>query len=173
MIDHPGIPPDRITRGLGLPRRIATIAAGLAGAAGAVLIAGTWLTEPVPLPERTRLAFAALILLGLAWAARAGFALARWPLFAVDRVITAALAVCASTGLTGGLILLALTRARADALLAAAGLGMASLVPSAVLLCRAVRARSTLRARYRQLEAELTGLPRLTDKPANAPTDST
>jgi hypothetical protein len=162
MNDRPAFPLHQITRGLGLARRIATIAAGLAGAAGAVLIAATWLTEPAPLPERTRLVFAGLVLLGLAWAARAAVALARWPLFAVDRVIATALAVCASAGLTGGLVLLAMTRARADPLLAAAGLGMATLVASVVLLYRAVRARSALRARYRQLEAELAG-PTQTD----------
>jgi hypothetical protein len=157
MTERPGIHPDQLIRGVGLTRRVVTIGAGLLGACGSVLIAALWLTEPAPLPARTAIAFAVLIPLGLAWAVRAGLAVARWPLFAVDRVIAAALAVGASVALTGGLVQLALTRGSASILLAGAGVGLATMVTSAVMLRRATVARSALRATRRRLEGDLTG----------------
>src|SRR5688500_1004535 len=93
MTDQPGYPVEHILRGLTLPRRIGYAAAGLGGLAGATMIGTLWATEPTPLPARTQFAFAGLMAIGLAWAAFAAWALARRPLFAVDRVIAATLAV--------------------------------------------------------------------------------
>src|ERR671916_3074746 len=97
MTEQPGYTPDRILRGLSLPRRISYVVAGLCGLLGAAMLAMLWATEPARLPARTQLAFGALILVGLAWAAFAAWALARRPLFAMDRLVAAALAVGFST----------------------------------------------------------------------------
>ena len=74
MTERPGYGPDRILRGLTLRRRLGDVLAGLGGLAGALLIGTLWATEPGELPMRTQVAFAALILIGGAWAAFAAVA---------------------------------------------------------------------------------------------------
>lgn len=156
MMEEPGYRADRIVRGLGLPRRIGLVVAGLGGFAGATVVGMLWATEPSHLPARTRIAFTVLILIGAAWTAVAAVALARRPLFAVDRVVAGGLAVIAGMSLAGGLMAMALTRA-STACLVAACLSLALTVVAAVMLARARAARARLLAQRRDLEAQLAG----------------
>ncbi|MFJ6631887.1 transmembrane transport protein [Streptomyces sp. NPDC091376] len=132
-----------------LRARMRHVAVGLAGGCGAALIAVLWATEPHSLPARTQAAFAALIALGLAWAAFAAWVLSRRrPLFARDRVLGARLAL-AATSVTGaaGTALAVIRGTTAEAL--TTGLGSGVLVAAAgLLLVRAqARRRELLRLR--------------------------
>src|SRR6266545_4082220 len=120
MTERPGYGPDHIVRGLSLPRRVGHLVAGLGGLATASTVGLLWATEPGELPLRTRIAFAAVIGIGMTWAGFAGWTLARRPLFAVDRVIAACLA-CGGLGATLTVVastMLARARAYRRALLA-------------------------------------------------------
>ena len=152
MTDRPGYSPDHIVRGLSLRRRIGYVVVGLGGSAAATLIGLLWATEPVPLPARTRLAFAGMIIVGVAWAGFAAWALARRPAFAVDRVVAASLALAFSTLTTVAAAVVALTRGSMPGLLGAGGLGLALTVASAVMLVRARAHRAGLLARRHALE---------------------
>jgi hypothetical protein len=134
-----------------LRSRMRHVAAGLAGGCAAVLIAVLWVTEPNPLPARTRAAFAGLIAIGLAWAAFSGWVLSRRrPLFARDRVLGARLALAVTT-VTGaaGTALAAMRGTAAGALPVA--LASAALVAAAGLLL--VRAQSRRRELLRLRDA--------------------
>jgi hypothetical protein len=152
MTEQPGHTPQRALRGLSLPRRSGYAAVGLSGVAGAAMLAVLWATEPAPLPARTQLAFAALIAVGLAWAAFAAWTLARRPLFAIDRVIAAALAVGFSALTTAGTVAVALARGSTAGVLVAAGVGLALVLISTTMLIRARAYRALLLARRRELE---------------------
>lgn len=152
MIDEPGYTPRQLLRGLSLSRRVGHVLTGLGGLAGAALIGLLWATEPAPLPARTQVAFAVLIAIGLAWAAIGGWALARHPMFAVDRVIAGWLAVTFSTLLAAGMLVLALTRGGGAGALAAAGCGIVGVGVAVTVLVRARTYRRTLLARQRGLE---------------------
>jgi hypothetical protein len=80
MTERPRYGPDDIVRGLSLPRRVGHLVAGLGGLAAAAAIALLWATEPGELPLRTRIAFMAVIGIGLTWAGLAGWTLASRPL---------------------------------------------------------------------------------------------
>lgn len=151
MNEQPGYPPQRILRGMSLPRRIGYVVAGLCGLLGAAMLAMLWATEPVRLPARTQLAFAGLILVGAAWAAFAAWALARRPLFAVDRLIAAALAVGFSTLTMVGAVAVAIVRSSTAGAFAATGTGLALIVTSTIMLVRARAYRALLLAREREL----------------------
>jgi hypothetical protein len=152
VTERPGYGPDRILRGLGLPRRIALIAVGLAGLAGATAVGVLWATEPSEFPTRTRLSFAALMAVGVAWAAYATSALFRRPWFAIDRLVAGWLTVIFSTLMTVGLALIALTRAGATGLVLVVGLGLPLILVALVVLIRARAYTATLRGRQRDLE---------------------
>jgi hypothetical protein len=155
MTDQPGYPPEQVLRGLSIGRRIGYAAAGLGGLAGVVLIGMLWATEPAPLPVRTQLAFAALIGAGAAWAGFAGWALVRRPLFAVDRLIAAVLAVTFSTLTAIGAALVAMARSSTAGLLVAAGIGLVMVAAAVGQLRRAQNHRAALLARKRELEVAL------------------
>ncbi|MFF7216131.1 transmembrane transport protein [Streptomyces sp. NPDC008238] len=128
-----------------LGSRMRHVAVGLAGASAAALVALLWATEPDPLPARTRAAFAALIAVGLAWAAFAGWVLSRRrPLFARDRVLGAwlALLVTVVTGVAG--TALAAARVTAAGTLATASTGAVLVAAAALVLVRAQRRRREL-----------------------------
>jgi hypothetical protein len=152
MIEKPGHTPQRALRGLSLPRSAGYAAVGLAGLTGAAMLSVLWATEPTPLPTRTKLAFAALIAVGLAWAAFASWTLARRPLFAADRVIAATLAVGFSALTTAGTVAVALARASTVGVLAAVGVGLILILISTTMLARARTYRAVLLARRRELE---------------------
>jgi hypothetical protein len=85
------------TSGLGLGRRLAVSAVGVAGLVAATGLTMLWGTEPEPLPPRTRAAFAAMIGIGVAWAAFALWSLRhRYPMFGRDRVIAWSIASAGS-----------------------------------------------------------------------------
>ncbi|WP_177204345.1 MULTISPECIES: transmembrane transport protein [unclassified Streptomyces] len=143
-----------------LRSRMRHVAVGLAGGAGAALLAVLWATEPRPLPPRTQVAFAGLIAVGLAWAAFAGWVLARRrPLFARDRVIGARLALAVAVlTCVAGTVLAAARAGAAEA--SAAGLAGACIVVGAGVALR--RARSRRRALLRLREALRDGTDRHT-----------
>lgn len=151
MIEHPGYPAERVLRGQSLPRRIGYTIAGLGGLAAAALIGMLWATEPTPLPVRTQLAFAGLIAIGIAWAVFAAWALARRPLFAVDRVIAACLAVGFSALTTIGAAAVASARSSTAGKSAAVGIGLTLTAVAAIMLVRARTYRAGLLARERAL----------------------
>jgi len=156
MTEQPGYPPEQILREMSLPRRVGYVVAGLGGLVGAAMIGMLWATEPVQLPARTRLAFAALIAVGLAWAAFAAWALARRPLFAADRLIAAALAVGFSTLTTVGAVAVALARGSTAGALAGVGVGLILISIATTILVRARAYRATLLGRKRALEEDRT-----------------
>lgn len=128
-----------------LRSRMRHVAVGLAGGCGAALLTVLWVTEPHPLPARTQAAFAALIAVGLAWAAFAGWVLTRRrPLFARDRVLGArlALAVSLATGAAGTAV--AAARGTTAELLATALTGGVLVAAAGLLLARAHARRAAL-----------------------------
>ncbi|WNV84692.1 hypothetical protein [Umezawaea sp. Da 62-37] len=152
MTDQPGYTPDQITRGLSLPRRIGYVLVGLAGLTAASVIGQLWATEPTALPARTQLAFAAMITIGLTWAGFGAYTVIRRPLFAVDRIIAAALALTFSTLMTAGTVVLALTRDSTAGVLTASAIGLVLIVAACTMLLRARTYRAALLARRRDLE---------------------
>lgn len=152
MSEQPGYTPDELLRGLSLRRRAGYAVAGLAGVAGAALLAILWATEPRALPARTQLAFAALIVVGLTWGVFAGWVLTRHPMFASDRLVAAALAVGFSTLTTAGSVAIAFARGSTAGVFASLGAGLALTAIAAIMLARARTYRTLLLARKRQLE---------------------
>lgn len=145
--------PEDVLAGLEAPlsarKRFGYVAVGLAGLTGSALIGLLWATEP-GLPTRTRVAFAVLIGIGLAWAGFGAWAVSRRvPLFARDRVVAAWLGVAAWSLFTGGGCVIALLRHRVEPGFVATALALAAL--AAVNLRAARRARAELLRRRAQL----------------------
>ena len=137
---------DRLTAQLSRRRRLADAAALVAGLTGAAFVVLLWSTEP-DLPTRTHVAFAGLTALGLGWAGYGSWALARrTPLFVVDRVVTAWLALGATVLLVGGTVVLRATAETAPVLPVV--LAALLLVAAAAHLAR-VRARRAALVRRR------------------------
>ncbi|MCP9949504.1 hypothetical protein [Actinomadura madurae] len=141
---------ERLTPMLSHGRRLRGVAALLSGLAGTVFVTVLWATEPGPLPDRTRLSFALLILVCLAWTGHGIWsATRRAPLFALDRVIGAWLGLAAALLTTTVTVTLAAVRDRGLVLALAVN---AVLVTAAVLVAvRAHRRRSTLLRRKAEL----------------------
>ncbi|MEU3165354.1 hypothetical protein [Streptosporangium sp. NPDC006930] len=140
----------RLSGPLSLRRRIAHVVALLGGLGGALFVGLLWATEPA-LPGRTHLAFGALVALGLAWAGYGAWALSRrTPLFALDRVIAAWLAVAATGLLTAGTAVVAVSRGTWTGM---AGVAVAATltVLAVALLLRARADRAALLRRKREL----------------------
>jgi hypothetical protein len=152
MTERPGYGPQHIVRGLSLPRRVAHLVAGFGGLTVASAVALLWATEPGVLPGRTRMAFAAVIGIGLTWAGFAGWAVTRRPLFALDRVIAAWLAVTFSTLTTLAMVPIALTRAGTPVVVACGAIGATLTVAAGAMLARARAHRRTLLALRDKLE---------------------
>lgn len=84
---------ERVRAEVGMPSRLGYTALLVAGAGMAGLSASLLATEPA-LPARTRIAFALLIVVGLAWASFAGWVLARRRvLFGRQQVVAASMAL--------------------------------------------------------------------------------
>jgi hypothetical protein len=152
MTDQPGFTAERIIRGTSLRRRIGYLVTGMGGLAGATLVGLLWVTEPTALPVRTQVAFAVFVIVGLAWTGYAVWALARRPLFALDRIVAATLALTFSASTTAGAVALAMARGGVASVVAAVGLGLGLTYVSAVILTRARQHRRALIARLRELE---------------------
>ncbi|MER5621413.1 hypothetical protein ABT061_10270 [Streptosporangium sp. NPDC002544] len=131
----------RLAGPLSLRRRIGNVVALLGGLGGALFTGLLWATEPA-LPGRTHLAFGAMVALGLAWAGYGAWALTRrTPLFALDRVVAAWLAVAATALLTAGTAAIAITRGTwAGAAGVAVAATLAMLAVAFLLRARADRA---------------------------------
>ncbi|MGW9212844.1 transmembrane transport protein [Embleya sp. NPDC055664] len=149
------LPPDLrrvIARETSLRSRLRDLAVGLAGGCGAAFVALLWATEPHALPTRTRIAFAALIVVGLAWAAFGTWALtARRPLYGHDEVVGGRIALAATTATTVGGTALAAARGGPGAALATGLAGAALIALTAGLLYRAHTRRRTLLRRRHEL----------------------
>ena len=128
----------------------------LASAGMGIVVAALLATEP-SLPQRTMLAFGAMLLISLAWVAYACWVLtARRTLLANHRVVAGRIACLAAAIFTGGAALLGMT-AQFPAAWAAAGLGAILLAVAMALLLRARRQYQALLARRQELEARLQG----------------
>jgi hypothetical protein len=134
---------------LSLRRRVAIVVAMLGGLTVASVVGLLWATEPA-LPGRTRVAFGALVVVGLAWAGYGVWVLTRrTPLYALDRVIAAWLALTATSLLAGTVAVVAILRHRAEPVAAGTALGL--LVVAVANLVRARARRAALLRRKREL----------------------
>lgn len=140
---------DRLSGPLSLRRRIVTVVAALGGLVMAVLVGLLWATEP-DLPPRTQVAFGAIVVVGLAWVAYGGWALTRrTPLFALDRVIAAWLALAACGLLAVPVAVVTTVRDRMEPVAVAVVAGL--LVLAGANLGRARARRAALLRRKREL----------------------
>lgn len=129
-------------------RRVANLIALLGGLGMAAAVGLLWATEP-GLPLRTVLAFGVLMLIGLGWAAYGGWAVTRKsPLFALDRVVAAWLALAATSGLALMTFAVAFVRQVEPVLFVAAAV---LLTVALVNLGRARARRAALLRRKREL----------------------
>jgi hypothetical protein len=130
---------ERLAPMLSRGQRIRGVGALLAGLAGGVFTTALWTTEPGPLPDRTHLSFALLVLLCLAWT---GYGIwtttRRTPLFALDRVIATWLGLAAAVLTTTVTVTLAAVRDRG---VVPAVVMSVLLITTAVLLTARARAR--------------------------------
>ena len=145
--------PEEVLARLGAPlslrRRVLYVLVGLAGLAGSGLIGLLWATEP-GLPARTGVAFAALMAIGLGWAAFGGWAVTRRaPLFARDRVVAGWLGAGAWLVFAVGAVAITALRHTAHPALLGTVLGLGAL--AALNLWAAHRARAALLRRKREL----------------------
>jgi hypothetical protein len=140
---------DRLSGPLSLRRRIVTVVAALGGLVMAVLVGLLWATEP-DLPPRTRVAFGAIVVVGLAWVAYGGWVLTRrTPLFALDRVIAAWLGLVACGLLTVPVAVVTIVTDRVEPV--AVAVVAVLLAVAGVNLVRARARRAALLRRKREL----------------------
>ncbi|MEV4410338.1 hypothetical protein [Catellatospora sp. NPDC049609] len=141
---------DRLEASLSLRARVRAVTALLAGGLGAAFLSLLWLTEPAPLPGRTRLAFALFILICLAWAGYGALLLTRKVvLFATDQVVAAWIAVAASATTTG--LLAVIAAERGTGLWPVLAVGGAFVAVSGALAVRAHARRAGLLRRRHEL----------------------
>ncbi|GII01637.1 hypothetical protein [Planobispora takensis] len=141
---------ERLAPMLSPRQRLRGIVALVSGSAGTICLASLWVTEPTALPGHTRFAFAAFILLCLAWAGYGGWVVARQtPLFALDRVIAAWITLTAS--ITTSAIIIAVAADRGSGLIPALPAGAVLIAASAALVLRAHIRRAMLLRRKREL----------------------
>ncbi|WP_283136220.1 hypothetical protein [Rhizohabitans arisaemae] len=155
MNDDPRLSADELIRrlrGTLSPwRRLRGAVALVAGLTGAAFIGLLWATEPGPLPGRLHLAFGMFTVVCLTWAGYGAWAVTRGaPLYAMDRVIAAWLALTASTATTALLTVIALRRD--SGLTATLTVGIAFIAASAASLVRAHTRRTALLRRIRELQ---------------------
>lgn len=146
----------RLEAELSLPSRLGHTALLLAGLAVAA-VSGALLAGEVGLPGSTRVALAAIVGVGLAWAAFAAWVLARRRvLFASHRVVAARMAVAFTALFTLGTLALGQWGGTGRTWFAAGGMGMLMLAVAIVLLVRARRRFRKLSRRRTELEHLLT-----------------
>ena len=139
---------------LSIPSRLRYVGLLLASAAMTAVTGSLWLTEP-GLPARTRIAFAVMVLLGLAWTAFAAWVLTRKRiLLAPHRIVAGRLSVAACSVFTLGALAVGVSTSKPAALLAA-GTGAAMLGLAVFLLRRAHRAFALLTERRAALAQDL------------------
>jgi len=139
---------------LTLPSRLGHVTLLLAALMMTIVVASLWVTEPA-LPPRTRIAFAGMIVVGLAWITFALWVLTRRRvLLARHRVVAGRMAVIFTSVFVAGALAVGYTAGGA-APFAAAVTGVAMLAGAVVLLIRAQRTVARLSARREALEREL------------------
>lgn len=144
-----------LDRQLSRSERLRYLTVGLASFAVTAVTGSLWATE-ASLPLRTHLAFAGIVVLGIAWMAVTFYMLTRRrPLYAADRVLATGLAAIATSLVGIATTILAGVRGGALAALAAGVASATFVVVAAVLHLSARRRRASLLARRR----ELTGAP--------------
>ncbi|WP_433463123.1 RNA polymerase sigma factor [Spirillospora sp. CA-128828] len=145
---------DRLAPTLSRGRRLRGVAALLSGLAGAAFTTVLWASEPGPLPDRTSLSFALLILVCLAWTGHGIWSATtrRAPPFALDRVIGAWIGLAAALLTTTVTVTLAAVRGRG--LLLALVVNTILITAAVLIAVRAHRRRTSLLRR----KAELTDL---------------
>ena len=137
----------RVAAELSLPSRLGHTALLVMSLSGAALVASLWLTEPA-LPPRTHAAFAAIVAMALAWAAFAGWVLARRRvLYAYHRVVSGRLAVAITALVLLGAVMLRDRTGTAGVVTAASFFAVAC-----VVLVRSQRRFAALRARRDELQ---------------------
>ena len=125
-------------------------------------VVGSLLLTEVALPLRTRAAFAALLVIGLSWAAFAAWVLTRRRvLFARHRVYAGRMAVAFTSLFTIGAFAIGNWTPVGRYWLAAAGSGAVMLAAAVALLIRAHRHLSALDRRRIELEHQLRAAPKL------------
>lgn len=130
-------------------RYLAVLVASLAVTA---VVATLWATEP-DLPVRTHVAFAAIVAIGTGWVVVTSYILTRRrPLFALDRVLAATVAVVAAATVGTGTAVLSAVRGGWPAALVTGLVALALTATALVLLRRARARRRHLLARRAELE---------------------
>jgi hypothetical protein len=143
---------------LSRPSRLGHVALLLVSMAMTVVVVSLWLTEPA-LPVRTRVAFGAMIAIGMAWMVFAGWVLTtRRVLLGRDSVVAGRLAVTFTAVFVAGALLVGYS-AGGRAPFAAAAIGVGLLGVAVALLVRARRRVAALTARRDLLERELGSQP--------------
>lgn len=131
---------------LSLKARLGYVVLLLVAAAMTVIIVSLWVTEPF-LPARTRLAFGAMTVVGVAWMMLASWALAtRRMLYARDRVIAGGMAVLFTAVFLAGAVAAVFVTGNAAALGAA--------FTGVLMLALAVRVWVAARRRFAELSAK-------------------
>jgi hypothetical protein len=141
-----------LRREVTLPSRLGYTALLVAGLLMACVTAALLVTE-AGLPDRTRIAFAVLTSIGLAWSVFAGWVLARRRvLFAGHRVAGAVMAMVFTGAFTIGAVLVGRIRIMGEGWIAAALVGTTLFVAAALLLVRARARHAALVRRRTELE---------------------
>ncbi len=157
MSERPTV--DEVRRGLArqlaLPARISYVALLLVSLAATGVVGSLLLTEPA-LPLRIRAAFGGMVLIGLAWAAFAGWVLTRrHVLYAKHRIVAGRMAVGFAAIFTIGTLAIGTARGMNGPWYGALAVGLLMLVLAAVQLLRARRRYAELSARRRELERQI------------------
>jgi hypothetical protein len=130
---------------LSLKARLGYVALMLVSLGMTVVIASLWITEP-RLPLRAQVAFGAMNLIGVCWAALSIWALAtRRPLFARDRVIAGGMAVAFTS--------LFLAATFAAAVIVGTEAAYAAMALAATMLTLAIKVNARARRRFAELAA--------------------
>ncbi len=141
----------RLNSELALPSRIGHTALLLAALAMVTVIGALLLTEP-DLPARTRIAFVAMLAIGVSWVVFATWVLRRrHVLYARHRVVAGWMSVTFSTAFTAGCVLLGVLGEAGRWWVPAALTGGVLVTVAGVLLIRAMRAVIALERRRGEL----------------------
>ena len=140
-----------VDRELSRSARLRYLAVGLASLVVTALTGALWATEP-GLPFRTHVAFAGIVVLGIAWMTVATYVLTRrQPLYAADQVLATGLALVASSAVGIATTILVGVRGGVLPALAAAGMALMFVTTSTVLHLAARRRRDALLTHRREL----------------------
>jgi len=136
----------RVRAEVAMPSRLAHTALLVAALATTATVASLWATEP-SLPDRTKWAFAILLVIGAGWIAFATWVLTRRRvLLGQQRVVAARLALVAATAFVAGSIALR------------DQVGIGAVITAVAMLAAAAAAMAAARRHVRRLEAKLRSL---------------